>query len=79
MCERHRELFEVYQKEVARYTATVEALKAVMFSEDKQDVQRHHGYVEQARIKSEQARLNLQQHIAEHGCDYVNTAALPGK
>jgi RNase P subunit RPR2 len=71
MCNRHEELFDAYQKQVTLYTVAIEALKLVMARTDKQDHQRHHEYVEQARTRSEQARLNLELHIAEHGCNYV--------
>ena len=68
MCDRHRELLDIYQNAVARYSATLEALKMARTSPSKQDYDRHYGYVEQARIKAEQARLDLETHIAEHGC-----------
>ena len=78
MCDRHRELLDLYQNAVSRFSATLEALRASQGAISKQEYGRLYGYVEQARTASEEARLNLEQHVAEHGCDYVN-AAVSGK
>jgi hypothetical protein len=74
MCEHHRELLDLYRQAVSRFSATLEALKASQGTVSKQEHDRLYGYVEQARMASEQARLDLERHIAEHGCDYVNAA-----
>ena len=75
MCDRHRELLDSYQQAVSRFSATLEALRAAHGTISKQEYGRLYGYVEQARGTSEQARLDLERHIAEHGCDYVNAVA----
>jgi hypothetical protein len=74
MCDRHRELLDVYQQAVSRFSATLDALKASQGGVSKQEHDRLYGYVEQARAASEQARLDLERHVAEHGCDYLNAA-----
>ena len=74
MCEHHRELLDSYQHAVSRFSAALEALKASQATVSKQEYDRLYGYVEQARIACEEARLTLERHVAEHGCDYVNAA-----
>jgi hypothetical protein len=74
MCEHHRELLDMYQKAVSRFGATLEALRVSQGTISKQEYDRLYGYVEQARMASEQARLDLERHVAQHGCDYVNAA-----
>ena len=74
MCDRQRELLDVYQQAASRFSVTLEALNAAQAAGVvKQDYDRFHGYVEQTRTASEQARLELERHVAEHGCDYFNT------
>ena len=75
MCDRHTELLDSYQQAVSRFSATLEALRASQGTISKQEYDRIYGYVEQARAASEQARLDLERHIAEHGCDYLNAVA----
>lgn len=75
MCEHHRELLDLYQKAVSRFSTTLEALQAAHATVSKQEYGRLYGYLEQARIASEQARLDLERHVAEHGCSYLNFAA----
>lgn len=55
MCEHHRELLDSYQQTVSRFSATLEALKASQAAVSKQEYDRLYGYVEQARMASEQA------------------------
>lgn len=75
MCERHHELLDMYQNAVSRFSATLEALRAAQASSpSKQEYDRLYGYVEQGRTAAEQARLDLERHVAEHGCDYFSTA-----
>ncbi len=70
MCDRHHELLDTYQKAESRLTATLEALKAAQDSGvPKEEYDRHCSYVEQTRCASEQARLELERHVAKHGCD----------
>jgi hypothetical protein len=60
---------------IAFVTSTLNGTCEPMATPEVQDQQRHRGYVEQAKIKSEQARLDLERHIAEHGCDYLRAAS----
>jgi len=75
MCDRHRELLDSYQQAVSRFSATLEALRASQGTISQQEYGRLYGYVEQARAASEQARLDLEGHIAEHGCNFLNAFA----
>jgi len=75
MCDRHRELLDTYQQAVSRFSVTLEALRASRGAVSKQEYGRLYGYVEQARAASEQARLDLERHVAEHGCDYLSAVA----
>ena len=77
MCERQEELLGLYQRAVSRFSATLDASKSARGTVSKQEYDRLYQYVEQARAASEQARLDLERHVAEHGCDYLN-AALSG-
>ena len=75
MCERHRELLDLYQKQVAHYSAALEAFQLARRTATKPDYDRHYGYVEQSRMKAEQARLNVEEHVSEHGCTLFTAAS----
>jgi len=62
----------LYQHAVSLFSATLEALKAAQRTVSKLVCDLLYGYVEQARIASEQTRLYLERHVAEHGSDYLN-------
>jgi len=68
MCAEHRALLDTYHKAVALYSTAVEALKASRGTTSKDDYARHYGYVEQTRLKAEQARLDLENHVVTHRC-----------
>ena len=55
----------IRELETARYT---EAMEAASETVSKEEYHRMRGYVEQSRVTSEQARINLDQHLSEHGC-----------
>ena len=67
MCERHDQLLASYRRMVHNFGVSLDALQAAIAisPQDSQDVKQ---YVEQARAISEQARITLEKHIHEHGC-----------
>jgi hypothetical protein len=68
MCEEYVRLLQAYRKAVARYSSTLDALEAARATVRKHEYQRMTGYVEQARLTSEQARTDLERHTLEHEC-----------
>jgi hypothetical protein len=68
MCEEHAKLFNAYLQSVATFSTTLDAIAAAGASVPRHEYERLAGYVEQARLKSEQARANLERHATEHGC-----------
>lgn len=67
-CEEHGKRLKVYQASVATFSVTLDALAAARASVLRDEYQRLAGYVEQARLTSERARVELDRHTAEHGC-----------
>jgi hypothetical protein len=67
MCEKHDQLLAVYRRMVHNFGISLDGLQAAIAisPQDSQVVQES---VEQARAISEQARINLEKHIREHGC-----------
>jgi hypothetical protein len=67
MCARHDQLLAVYRRNVRSFGISLDALQAAIAisPKDSGGVQET---VEQARAFSEQARINLEKHIHEHGC-----------
>jgi RNase P subunit RPR2 len=74
MCDRHSELLAAYQKAVALFSMTLDALQAGRATVEKQEYERMRSYVEQTRLIAEDARMELERHVAEHGCDSLGTA-----
>ncbi len=72
MCERHWELLEAYQKAVALFSTTLDALQASRATVKKDEYERMRAYVEQTRLIAEDARMDLERHIVEHGCDSLS-------
>jgi hypothetical protein len=68
MCEEHHRLLGAYQRAVNTFSLALDALGASRGTLEKAEYQRMAGYVEQSRLNSEQARIDLQRHDAEHGC-----------
>lgn len=68
MCKEHAKLLKAYQESVTKFSTTLEALEAARPTVLRHEYQRMAGYVEQARLKSEQARSELETHTTEHGC-----------
>jgi hypothetical protein len=74
MCERHSELLAAYQKAVALFSTTLDALQAARAIVVKDEYDRMRNYVEQTRLKAEDARIDLERHVVEHGCDSLASA-----
>jgi hypothetical protein len=74
MCEQHDELLATYQKAVALFSTTLDALQAGRATIARGEYERMRSYVEQTRLKAEDARVDLERHVAEHGCDSLGTA-----
>ena len=68
MCERHATLLSKYQKAVATFSSTLTALEEARATLSRDEYQRIAGYVDQARIEAEHARIELERHIEECGC-----------
>jgi hypothetical protein len=74
MCEEHAKLFNDYLQSVATFSTTMDAMAAAGASVPRHEYERLAEYVEQARLKSDQARADLQRHATEHGC-YLRLSA----
>jgi hypothetical protein len=66
MCNEYRRLFDAYQEATAEYTQSVGALSRTAAGSSQFTALWR--ACENARIASEQARIALDTHIAEHGC-----------
>jgi len=75
MCERHTELLREYQKAVALFSTTLDALQAARANVAKDEYERMRNYVEQTRLLAKNTGMDLERHVAEHGCGSVGTAA----
>ena len=68
MCLRHAKLLRFYQRAERTYLTTLDALGAARATTSRPEYERLARYVEQARAKLDQARNELDRHIAEHDC-----------
>ena len=68
MCERHDDLLADYQRTVRTFTMALDALQAAIAIAPGDEYDHIREYVEEARMISEQARINLERHDREHGC-----------
>jgi hypothetical protein len=75
MCEQHWELLAAYQKAVVLFSTTLDALQSSRATLVQDEYKRMRNYVEQTRLLAEDARIDLDRHVAEHGCDGFGTAA----
>jgi hypothetical protein len=67
-CQIKAELLYSYQSSLAEYSRTVTFLYKHMGTLPKRDYDEINAFCERARQDSEAARLDLDGHIAEHGC-----------
>jgi hypothetical protein len=67
-CELKAQLVDEYHASTNAFAATVTALQQKMGTSPKAEYDRLQRATDEARLKSEQARLALEQHVAAHGC-----------
>jgi hypothetical protein len=61
-------LVSEYETTTSGFAASLTELQRRMGVCSKEEYERLHREVDEARVKSEQARLTLEQHVAAHGC-----------
>jgi hypothetical protein len=67
-CEEKNRLATEYESSTAKFADAVTELRKKMGTSAKEDYDRLDRAANEARVKSEQARLALEQHIAGHRC-----------
>ena len=67
-CEEKARLGRIYHVATAGFSETVKELHRRMGTSPKEEYIRLTQISSEARLRSEQARLALEQHIAVHGC-----------
>jgi hypothetical protein len=67
-CEEKERLLRAYSFATSDYMRAVKVLHARSGTMSKPDYEEIHKYAEQMRELTEQARLALEKHAAEHGC-----------
>ena len=67
-CEEKNRLAMEYDAPTAKFSEAVNELRCKLGTSAKEDYERLDRAANEARVKSEQARLALEQHIAAHRC-----------
>ena len=67
-CEEKSRLATEYESSTMKFSEAVTELRKKMGTSAKDEYQRLDRAANEARVKSEQARLALEQHIAAHRC-----------
>jgi hypothetical protein len=67
-CEEKNRLLREYETATVAFSAAVKELRRRMGTSPKEEYERLSETSNEARVKAEQARLALEQHIAAHGC-----------
>ncbi len=67
-CEEKNRLAALYEQATTKCSRTIAELRETMGTCTKEEYQRVEHRTNEARLKSEQARLSLEQHIATHRC-----------
>jgi len=67
-CEEKTRLATEYESSTAKFSEAVTELRKKMGASAKEEYRRLDRAANEARVKSEQARLALEQHIAAHQC-----------
>jgi hypothetical protein len=73
-CEEYTRLLKAYQESMALFSLTVGALEAARATVPRDEFGRQVGYLEQARMRSDQAKAELDKHATEHGCSPAPSA-----
>jgi predicted transcriptional regulator len=68
MCEEEARLASEYEITAKKYANAVSELNKKMGTSAKSEYERLARAADEARVKSEQARLALEQHVAAHSC-----------
>ena len=68
LCAERERLTDDYDAAVNEYSRTVNYLRHQIGVLPKPDYERLRALCEKTRLRSEQCRLALEEHIAEHGC-----------
>jgi ATP-dependent helicase YprA (DUF1998 family) len=67
-CEEKNRLAKEYDDTTAKFSEAVSELRQKMGTSPKEEYDRLERATDEARVRSEQARLALEQHIAAHHC-----------
>ena len=67
-CSDKRRLLEAYQKSTTEFADRLTALNDRIGTSTKTEYEPLRHSVDEARVASEHARLELERHIQEHGC-----------
>ena len=67
-CEEKARLAVEYDNATARFSEAVTELRQKTGTSPKEEYERPNRAADEARVKSEQARIALEQHIAAHKC-----------
>jgi hypothetical protein len=67
-CEEKKRLATEYESTTAKFAEAVADLRKKMGTSAKEEYQRLDRAANEARVRSEQARLALEQHVSAHGC-----------
>lgn len=67
-CEEKNRLATEYESSTAKFSEAVAELRKKMGTSGKEEYERLDRAANEARVKSEQARLALEQHVATHRC-----------
>jgi len=68
ICEEKARLVSEYETMAKKYSVAVTELQQRMGTSAKLEYERIARAADEARVKSEQARLALEQHVAAHNC-----------
>ena len=68
ICEDKQRLVTEYRTATKKFADSVADLQRKMGTSPKAEYERLSRTADDARVKSEQARLSVEQHIAAHGC-----------
>ena len=67
-CDEKRRLLDAYRSATAEFSNQLTTLNARMGVSSRDEYESLRRTVDSARVKSEQPRLTLEDHVAHHGC-----------